>query len=111
MKNVHELNSIDEIVNFLDKNQLSLLYVSRPECTVCHAILPKLLLILDNYPKIQIGHINANEVEQVAERFLIFAVPTIMVFIEGKEYLRTDRFVRFESFSQQINNMYHFLFS
>ncbi|MNW53453.1 Thioredoxin [compost metagenome] len=110
MKNVHELNSVDEIECFLKKNQLSLLYVSRPECTVCHAILPKVLFMLEVYPEIHVGHIDANVVEQVAERFLVFTVPTIMVFITGKEYLRTDRFVRFEHFSEQINNMYHFLF-
>lgn len=111
MKNIQELNSIDEIEEYLKKNQLSLLYISRPECTVCHSILPKLLVMLESYPQFHVGHINANVVQQVAERFLVFTVPAIMVFIDGKEYLRTDRFVRFEQLSEQINNMFHFLSS
>lgn len=105
---LHEINSVDEIEGFLKKHQFCLLYVSRPECTVCHAILPKLLIMLESYPQIYVGHINASRVEQVAERFLVFSVPTIMIFIDGKEYLRTDRFVRLEQLSEQVNSMYNF---
>jgi thiol-disulfide isomerase/thioredoxin len=110
MKELYELTSLDEIEAFLDKHKLGILYVSRPDCNVCHAILPKLRELLVHYPQIHLGHINAKQVEAVAARFMIFAVPTILVMIEQKEYLRADRFVRFDQLNEQIEQIYTQIF-
>lgn len=106
MKEIHQLTSLDMVEAFLEQHKLSFLYVSRPECNVCHAILPKLRELLEHYPKIQLGHINANQVEAVAARFSIFAVPTMLLMIGKKEYVRSDRFVRFDHLNQQIEQIY-----
>ncbi|MGM1019836.1 MAG: thioredoxin family protein [Bacillota bacterium] len=106
MKEVHELTSLDSIEAFMENNTWAFLYISRPECSVCHSILPKLRDLLEHYPQIQLGHINANQVEAVAARFLVFTVPTLLLMIESKEYLRADRFVRFEQLKEQIDKMY-----
>ncbi|WP_028611638.1 thioredoxin family protein [Paenibacillus harenae] len=106
MKELHELTSLDMVEAFLENYKLSFLYVSRPECNVCHAILPKLRELLVHYPQIHLGHIDANQVEAVAARFLIFTVPTILLMIEKKEYLRADRFVRFDHLNEQIEQIY-----
>ncbi len=106
MKEVHSLSSLDRVESFLQEHQLSFLYVSRPECTVCHAILPKLRELLGSYLKIQLGHIDANQVEAVAGRFSVFAVPTMLMMIEQKEYARWDRFVRFDLLNEHIKRVY-----
>ncbi|MFM9328029.1 thioredoxin family protein [Paenibacillus mesotrionivorans] len=106
MKEVHSLSSLDMVESFLQEHQMSFLYVSRPECTVCHAILPKLRELLGSYPKIQLGHINANQVEAVVGHFSVFAVPTMLMMIEQKEYARWDRFVRFDLLNDHIKRVY-----
>lgn len=53
MKELHELTSMSMVETFLEQNKLSFLYISRPECSVCHAILPKLREFLNPYPQIQ----------------------------------------------------------
>ncbi|MNH98456.1 Thioredoxin [compost metagenome] len=106
MKELHELTSMDRVEAFLEKHKLNFLYISRPECSVCHAILPKLRELLDHYPQIYLGHINANQVEEVAAKFLVFTVPTLLLMVEKKEYIRSDRFVRFDQLAEQIEQVY-----
>ena len=43
--------------------------------------------VLKDYPEIHIGIVDAGEVKEVAERFLIFTGPVLMLFIEGNEAL------------------------
>lgn len=109
MKEILELTSLNEVERFINKNKLSFLYISRPECAVCHAILPKLRELLAHYPHIQLGLINANQVKAVAARFLTFSVPALLLFMDQKEYIRADRFVRFEQLNEQIEQVYCFV--
>jgi len=107
MKEIHELTSLDRVEAFLQEHKMSFLYVSRPECNVCHAILPKLRELLDHYPDISLGHTNANQVEAIAARFLIFTVPTMLLLVDQKEYIRADRFVRLNELNRQIEQIYN----
>ncbi|AHM66170.1 MULTISPECIES: thioredoxin family protein [Paenibacillus] len=99
---VVELTSIEEIDSFIEINPLSMLYVSQEDCNVCHAIYPKLKTMLKLYPKLALARVNASQVEEITGRFLIFSVPTILIFLDGREYLREGRFVQFEQLKKQL---------
>ncbi|MNW60982.1 hypothetical protein D3C74_390090 [compost metagenome] len=64
--------------------------------------------MLAQYSNIQLGHINANLVKTVAAKFLVFSVPTLLLIIDQKEYIRADRFVRFDQLNAQIKQIYRF---
>lgn len=106
MKKRNELTTIQMVEEFLQNNELSFLYVSTPECSTCHAILPKLRELLDHYPLIRLGHIDASKVEEVAEKFLILTAPIMLLMINQKEYLREDRFVRFDRLEDKLGQIY-----
>ncbi|MFF2912434.1 thioredoxin family protein [Paenibacillus sp. NPDC057934] len=106
MKEITEITSIEMADDFLEKHELSFLDVSRPECSVCHAILPKLRELLDAYPEIHLGHIDANVVEEVASQFLIFTVPVMLLMAGQREYIRADRFVVFDRLREQLDQIY-----
>ncbi|PWU67682.1 MULTISPECIES: thioredoxin family protein [Gracilibacillus] len=106
MKKINELTSIKMTEDFLKDNELSFLYVSTPDCSTCHAILPKLTELLDQYPLIQLGHIDATKVEEVAEKFLILSAPVLILMINNKEYIREGRFVRFKQLDEKIRKIY-----
>lgn len=107
MKELHTLTSIEMIEEMIKQHELVFLYVSRPECSVCHALLPKIRELLEPYPMVHLAHINANQVEEVASRFLIFTVPTMIMLVEQKEYIRADRFVRFDRLEEKVQQIYH----
>lgn len=105
MKEMEELTSIDAIERFIDDHTFSFLYVSRQDCSVCHAILPKLRVLLDRFPRISLGHIQGEAVGEIASRYLIFTAPTLLLFVEGKELLREDRFVQFGALERKLENL------
>ena len=49
---------------------------------------------------------NALEVEEIAGHLSIFTAPTLLLFVEGKEYLREDRFVRFADLEEKLTRIY-----
>ncbi|MEK3737940.1 thioredoxin family protein [Paenibacillus sp. FSL F4-0122] len=106
MKEVYELTTLREIENFLKDYELSFLYISKPDCSICHALLPKLKELLSHYPIIRLGHIDASKVEEVAGKFLILSAPMMLLFIEQKEYLREDRFVRLSLLKEKLDYIY-----
>ncbi|MBG9769712.1 thioredoxin family protein [Bacillus vallismortis] len=106
MKEMKELRSLAAVEHFIKQHQFSFIYISRPGCTVCHAVLPQLRLLLDQFPKIALGHINADEVEEVAGRFSVFTVPVLLLFVDGTEFLREARFVHFEQLEERLKRVY-----
>ncbi|MFB4167982.1 thioredoxin family protein [Virgibacillus sp. JSM 102003] len=106
MRSFNELHSIDEVNQFKDNHQLALLFISRPNCSVCHGLLPQVKELMEDYPAIKLGHVNADEVQEIKGYFTIFTVPVILVFVEGKEYVREARIVHMDLFDQKINKIY-----
>lgn len=102
---MQELTTINEVDTFVEGSGLSFLYVSTPNCSTCHALLPKLRELLNGYPSIRFGHVDATKVEEVAERFLILAAPIMLLLIDGKEFLREDRFVRFGLLQEKLDRI------
>src|SRR5699024_1101860 len=106
MRPFKQLSSIEEIDAFIQEHQLSFLYISRENCSVCHGLLPQVQELMEKYPEIQLAHIDADEVEEVAGRFSIFTVPVLLLFVEGKEYVREARIVHLQLFDEKVNKIY-----
>jgi thiol-disulfide isomerase/thioredoxin len=106
MRELEKLTSLEMVDNFIGKHSLSFLYISRTNCSVCHALLPQIQKLMTPFPLIQLGHINADQVEEIAGHFSIFTVPVLLLFVEGKEVLREARFVHLEEYESKINKIY-----
>ncbi|MER2048272.1 MAG: thioredoxin family protein [Solibacillus sp.] len=106
MKEQYELTTIKMVESFLDNHEMSFLYLTTPDCSICHAILPKLRELLNNYPLIQLGHIDVTKVKEVAEKFLVLTAPMMLLIINKQEHLREDRFVRFNMLEKKLENIY-----
>ena len=76
-----------------------LLYFSAEPCTVCHAMLPKLqktLMEMGGAEEGQDYHLLVMESEkhpEICGQLLVFTVPTVLIFWEGREVLRESRFM------------------
>ncbi|WP_368505327.1 thioredoxin family protein [Alkalihalophilus sp. As8PL] len=101
-----ELTAIDEVDTFIEENKFSFIYVSRTNCSVCHALLPQVKEVLSQFPNIQLGFVNADELEEIAGRLSIFTVPALLFFVEGKEVIREARFVQIEALREKIGRIY-----
>lgn len=106
MRPFEQLHSLEQIDTFIQEHKLTLLYFSQPNCSVCHGLLPQVQNLMKAYPEVYLGEINTLELEAVAGRFSIFTVPVILLFVNGKEYMREARIVHLELFDEKINKIY-----
>jgi hypothetical protein len=53
--------------------------------------------LLEKSPIIHLGQINAYNVEEVVDKYSILTVTSLLLFIEGNEYLREAHFVGLEN--------------
>ena len=101
-----ELTSLTSAEKFIKDHQFSFIYVSRTNCGVCHALLPQLKSLLEEFPSIQLGYINADNVEEIAGYLSIFTVPALLLFVDGKEMIREARFVHMQALQEKISKIY-----
>ena len=106
MREFNELTTMDMVEGFINEHPLTFLFISQPNCSVCHSLLPQVQALMANYTEIHMGHINASEVTEVAGRFSIFTVPVLLLFVEGKEYIREARIVHMQLLEEKIDKIY-----
>jgi len=101
------LSDLNELTTAL-KNELAVvLYFSSPSCNVCHVLRPKLMEALEKeYPQIGRYHADIALTPEIAAEFQIFSAPTIIVFLEGREFIRKGRAMSVDGLLQEIKRPY-----
>lgn len=104
------LKTMAEIDSLIHENTLAFLYISQPNCSVCHGLLPQIEQLMEHYPKIKTVHINTDDIPEVAGKFSIFTVPVLLLFVNGKEYIREARIVHTDLLKEKLDKIYkHFV--
>lgn len=88
-----------------------LVYFSHEQCNVCKVLKPKIeSLITSQYPGIQMRYADTLLHPEIAAQHAVFAVPTIMVWFQGKETFRFSRNIGLTEFENALNRPYQLLF-
>lgn len=104
--------SIDDIQNEIENNLAVMLYFSAPTCNVCHALKPKLLNAIEtNFSEFKIISVDVSEEQETAAHFSVFAIPTVLIFLDGKEFLRKSRHMSVEEVIREIKRPYDIMTS
>ncbi|MBI1933199.1 MAG: thioredoxin family protein [Ignavibacteriales bacterium] len=106
-----DIKSQIEYDEFIESNRAALFYFSTPQCNVCKVLKPKVQELLnEKFPKIKMAYVDCETMKEVAAQNRIFAVPTILVFIDGKEFLRKSRNISLLEFSDELERPYSLYF-
>ena len=106
---MNKLDSIDAIKDFIRENKFVMVYFSSDGCNVCENILPRLEEILKKHSKVMSAHVEVQNLPSVASVCGVFTIPTIIIFLEGKEILRQARFINFLELGEQIQRFTEFV--
>jgi thioredoxin len=88
------------------------LYFTSPNCAVCHALKPKLLdAIASTFDDVELISVDTSESPEISSQFGVFAVPTVLVFFDGKEFIRRTRNMRVEEVIDAMRRPYEVLMS
>lgn len=104
-----EYKNLDKILDAIKNNKLVVLTGSTKACGVCVAIKPRLQAVLNKYSGIKEIYVYVDDLEAAAGEFMIFTVPTIVLFVEGKEVHRESRIIDFQQLEFEISRWHAFL--
>ncbi len=102
----------EEIEQLIREEVGVLLYFSTPTCNVCHALKPKIIEAFDtHFPQIKQCFIDSSLTPEIPASLAIFSVPTILVFLDGKEFARESRNVSVGELIKKISRPYEMMTS
>jgi len=106
------MQTIENINNTIKENLAVMVYFSAPTCNVCHALKPKLLEAIDNnFEKFEIVSVDVSVEQEVATHFGVFAIPTVLIFLDGREFLRKSRHMSVDEVIREIKRPYEIMVS
>ena len=106
------IKNIQEFNEYIDGGKPILAYFSTNECNVCKVLKPKVEdLFQSAFLKFKLLYINLSEMPEVGAQLSVFAVPTIMIYFEGKEFLRSSRNISISALENEIKRPYSILFT
>ena len=96
---------------FLQQNPLCAVYYSGPGCAVCVQLKPKLFGMLgEQFPRLAIAEVDCGEERALAADQSVFTIPTLVVYIEGREAFRHARSFGPTQMAEQLRRPYDMLF-
>ncbi|MDA3928986.1 MAG: thioredoxin family protein [Prolixibacteraceae bacterium] len=103
MKLVFDSAQLD---NVLENNPLVMVYFSGENCGVCNSLKPKIeQLISTEFPSIQLFEIPTEKAPMLVGRFSMFAIPAVILFVEGRDYLREVRNISLPDLQRKIDKI------
>jgi len=106
------MQTIEDIKIIIKQNLAVMVYFSAPTCNVCHALKPKLLDAIDaNFEDFKVESVDISETEDIAPYFNVYAIPTVLIFLDGKEFLRKSRHMSVDEVISEIKRPYEIMTS
>ncbi len=106
------MQTLTDIESILKEKPAVILYFSAPTCNVCHALKPKLVEAIEtNFDAFEIVSIDIAETPEIASHFSVFAIPTLLVFLDGREFLRKSRHMSVGEVVEAIRRPYEIMFA
>lgn len=95
------IKSYDELQRIISENESLLVYLSAPDCSVCHADMPRVerLVAEMDFPSVQI---DIAEVPEAAGQLTVFTAPVVLLFYKNKEYHREARIIDFNVLKKRM---------
>ncbi len=102
---------LEDLLKELRDKDAVLIYFSAPGCNVCKVLKPKLAeLLTEKFPKIQRLYVDIEKSPLIAGQFTVFSIPTILIFFEGKEFIRESRNIGLNQLNTTLGRPYSLLF-
>jgi thioredoxin-like negative regulator of GroEL len=106
-----DVRHLQELKEGIQNRQMVLGYFSTPTCNVCKVLKPKIKeLLKQNFQKVHFFYVDIETVPEAQGEYMVFAVPTIIVFVEGKEIKRFSRHIGVGEVEDILNRYYDILF-
>ena len=81
-------NDLEHLIKGID---IVVALMSDMSCNVCLAIYPDLESMSQQFPNVMFVSADVTSMKNLVGQYMIFTVPTIIIFVNGKETVRFER--------------------
>ncbi len=108
---IKTVEKLEEFNHILETDDAVLFYFSHAECNVCKVLKPKVQeLVQHEFPNMSMYYADTVLAPEIAGQNSVFAVPTILAFFGGREYIRKSRNIGLLELAQEIERPYEMVF-
>jgi len=100
-----EIKGREEMERLIKEEPLVLFYISRPACGVCTALKPKVSALAADYEGLKVFYVDLDKDESVAGQFSLFTIPGILVYVQGKEWIREARYISIDQLQAKLDRI------
>jgi thioredoxin 1 len=97
--------TVDPLLGRIAGAGMMLVYFSTPQCNVCKVLRPKVEALLEDYPAVEFLYVDSTTHPEASGQHLVFAVPTIVLFMDGREVRRFGRTLAMEDLDRALSLM------
>ena len=98
---INVIKKYSEVANIINK-ELVMIIAKSHTCSSCNTIANIMENNMNHFDKIDKYNIFVDDIDQFRGEHLIFSVPTVMIFSEGKELLRQSRYFDYAKIDRLI---------
>jgi thioredoxin-like negative regulator of GroEL len=107
-----QIKSVEEINSILENEKATIVYFTSPKCNVCKTLRPKIMEIMsEEFPEMGRYFVDIAETQDVPAQFTVFTAPTIIVFLDGREFSRKSRAMSPAQLVEEIRRPYDIMMS
>lgn len=101
------IESVDSLTEIINKNNIVCALFSQPNCNVCLSLKPQLEELITNiYPEVKLAYIDLQLNPELSGKYTVFTIPTIIIFVEAKEYFRKSRIINLKQLSDNMDRLF-----
>ena len=105
-----ETNPMVIIQSLIDEKSALLLYFYNDHCAPCKSLRPKVIEMKETYfPELELYFVNS-DTKEIPSQFAVYDYPTLLVYFDGKEYIRASKYVSTVQLKEQIDRYYKLMF-
>lgn len=101
-----EASNLEELQESISRHIFVFVYVTQPGCSVCHGLQPQIEAILSDFPKVKSYQVNIRNLPAFSGAYEVYTAPTLLLFVDGKEYMRYSRIVQTNIFKEKLDQIY-----
>lgn len=103
--------SPEELEIKLNETQGVLVYFKNDFCGPCMALRPKVTdLMKEHFPEMEMVIVDSFTNPALAGEYNVFGNPTLLVFFEGREYIRKSKYISMPELQNEMERYYNMLF-
>ena len=105
-----QIEKLEELQNRINTGNPVLVYFSGENCSVCKVLKPKIEEeIKKAFPKFELFEIKTDLDKEITAHFMIFSIPTTLIFFDSKEFKRYGRNMSIPLFIDEIKRPYELM--